>query len=53
MNEVKKCPKCGKEYTEVPALSREDNSTEIYPMCGMMEALDKWEKNERSVSNVR
>jgi IS605 OrfB family transposase len=34
-----RCPKCGKEFTEYPALSRVDNETEICPECGVMEAL--------------
>ncbi|MBR5647823.1 hypothetical protein IKW73_02730 [Candidatus Saccharibacteria bacterium] len=34
-----KCPKCGKEYIGYPALSREDNKTEICPRCGLNEAL--------------
>ncbi len=34
-----KCPKCGKEYIGYPALSREDNKTEICPLCGVLEAL--------------
>lgn len=33
------CPKCGRRYTEPPALSRADNATDICPDCGMMEAL--------------
>lgn len=33
------CPKCGREYSERPALSRTDNRTEICPDCGTMEAL--------------
>lgn len=33
------CPLCGREYTEPPALSRADNTTDICPACGMMEAL--------------
>ncbi len=33
------CPKCGKEYKGVPALSREDNSTLICPECGTRESL--------------
>ncbi len=37
--EVQRCPKCGKEFTEYPALSRVDNETEICPECGVMEAL--------------
>ncbi len=34
------CPKCGKEYTAAPALSREDNSTFICPDCSTCEALE-------------
>lgn len=37
--EIQRCPKCGKEFTEYPALSREDNATEICPECGVREAL--------------
>lgn len=33
------CPKCGKTFTEAPALSREDNLTLICPDCGTREAL--------------
>jgi len=32
------CPKCKKEYTLPPALSRLDNETEICPDCGRKEA---------------
>lgn len=34
------CLLCGKEYTEPPAISRADNTTEICPDCGTREALD-------------
>lgn len=34
------CPKCGKEYTGAPALSRLDNTTLICPECGTREALE-------------
>ena len=34
-----KCPKCGKYYVGYPALSREDNKTEICPECGTKEAI--------------
>lgn len=34
------CPKCGRTYTEYPALSRVDNETAICPDCGTKEALD-------------
>ena len=37
--EKKSCPKCGRIYSEVPAISREDNKTEICPECGQGEAL--------------
>lgn len=32
------CPKCGKQYAERPAMSREDNKP-ICPMCGYKEAV--------------
>ncbi len=35
----RKCPKCGKYYVGYPALSREDNKTEICPKCGVREAI--------------
>lgn len=39
MNSATVCPKCGKEYTGKPALSRLDNATLICPDCGILEAL--------------
>jgi len=39
MRDFKKCPKCGKRYSEPPALSRDDNETLICPDCGLLEAL--------------
>lgn len=39
MNELKKCPKCGRSYKEHSAISREDDRTEICPDCGIHEAL--------------
>lgn len=35
------CPRCGRPYTDPPALSRVDSKTEICPMCGMDEALQE------------
>ncbi|MCR5329606.1 MAG: hypothetical protein K6E62_00255 [Lachnospiraceae bacterium] len=35
-----KCPKCGKEYDRLLALSRTDNKTMICDDCGIKEALD-------------
>lgn len=40
VNEPRKCPKCGRTYTERPALSRIDNETLICPDCGTREALE-------------
>ena len=34
-----------KEFTEYPALSREDNETEICPECGVCEAIEAYEKS--------
>ena len=42
--ELQRCPKCKKEFTEYPALSREDNETEICPECGVREALETYHK---------
>ena len=33
------CPKCGNPYSEPPAISREDDCTEICSSCGLQEAL--------------
>lgn len=35
-----RCPKCGREYPRLLALSREDNKTMICDECGMREALE-------------
>ena len=37
--EVLTCPKCGKAYTERPALSREDSQTLICSDCSTRQAL--------------
>ena len=37
--QARKCPVCGRTYTDYPALSRKDNATEICPDCGVREAL--------------
>lgn len=39
------CPICGREYTDYPALSRRDNTTEICPDCGLSEALNDFFSN--------
>lgn len=39
MQPLRLCPKCHKQYSGYPAISREDNKTEICPECGQLEAL--------------
>ena len=39
-SEQRTCPKCGRRYTERPALSRIDNNTMICSDCGTREALE-------------
>ena len=34
------CPRCNKEFSDPPALSRRDNKTNICPICGVREALE-------------
>lgn len=38
--ETRKCPRCGKEYRGVPALSRQDNKPLICSDCGTRESLE-------------
>ncbi len=40
ISEVRICPKCGKIYHGVPALSRVDGITRICTDCGTREALE-------------
>lgn len=35
----KMCPRCGRPYSDYPAISRYDNKTEICPDCGVEEAM--------------
>lgn len=35
-----KCPKCGNDYEGIPALSRDNDTMEICPRCGFIEALE-------------
>lgn len=34
------CPKCGKDYTGIPAMSRIDNKTNVCPRRGLVEGLE-------------
>mgnify|MGYP002513289907 CR=1 FL=1 len=40
--ENKICPKCGKTFEGVGALSRRDNKTEICSECGRKEAINDY-----------
>lgn len=38
------CPRCHKAYDGHPAISREDNKTEVCSACGQYEALEAFNK---------
>jgi hypothetical protein len=42
METIKKCPRCKKDYSGFPALSRVDNKTSICSHCGTEEGLDDY-----------
>ena len=42
---LRRCPKCRQPYADYPAISRDDNKTEICPRCGMAEALRKFNEH--------
>ncbi len=54
---MRKCPVCGREYSEPSALSRVDNETEICPECGIREALQAvgigQEKQNEIIQTIR
>ncbi|MCR5791367.1 MAG: hypothetical protein K6G83_15900 [Lachnospiraceae bacterium] len=50
---MKKCPKCGKEYERLLALSRRDNKTMICDVCGMKEALEDFAKYRKATPQER
>ena len=43
------CPRCNKDYTEKPSISRDDNTTEICPNCGIQEALIAYMRNTKKI----
>ena len=43
--QIRRCPKCNQEYVASPAISRQDNKTEICPSCGLLEGLDAFSKH--------
>ena len=44
---VRLCPECGKLYTDAPAISRKDNTSEICPECGTKEALEAFTASKK------
>jgi hypothetical protein len=44
-DDEKQCPMCLKFYTGFPALSRLDNKTSICNDCGLVEALEDFERS--------
>ena len=42
METIKKCPRCKKDYSGFPAMSRVDNKTSICSPCGTEEGLDDY-----------
>ncbi len=48
----RKCPICGKTYTDMPALSRLDNVTLICPDCGTRQALESLGCDDQEKENI-
>lgn len=50
---VRFCPKCGRMYTDPPAVSRMPGGADICPACGMQEALEAMRNHfgKRIISN--
>jgi len=51
-SKVRVCPRCGKEYTGHPAISRVDNTTPICPECGTREALENMGVPEKEIEKI-
>lgn len=45
MRERRICPNCGRYMVGDPAISRQDNQTEICSTCGLKEALEAYNRN--------
>jgi len=45
MQDEKQCPICLNFYTGFPALSRKDNKTDICSDCGLVEAMEDFERS--------
>lgn len=48
MKQSLSCPRCGKTYTDFPAISRRDNKTQICSDCGLGEAMLDFALNGKS-----
>ncbi|KKM03598.1 hypothetical protein LCGC14_1772810 [marine sediment metagenome] len=48
MSKQFKCPGCGEEVNEYPALSRKDNKNEICSKCGVREAISIFKDYNKS-----
>ena len=51
-NRMAVCPRCGKTYIGIPALSRKDNKTFICPDCGTREALSSIGIDEKEQDKI-
>ena len=52
LKKIRKCPVCGKDYEDPPAISRKDNETEICPDCGTLEALESIGASDRLKAKI-
>ena len=50
---MKICPRCGREYERLLALSRKDNKTMICDQCGTEEALEDYQKGMNQTPQER
>lgn len=50
--QLRKCPKCGKLFSERGVVSRADNLTVICPDCGTREALESIGVDEKEQEKI-
>lgn len=48
----RRCPKCGKVFSEIPARSRSDENMLICPDCAIREALDIFGCDDREKDDI-
>ncbi len=46
------CPKCGRSFTKLLALSRTDNKTMVCDKCGIMEALNNFAIHKKQKKTI-